>query len=532
MFPSRPRVGLAMQWSAMEGKRPRFSRCDDVRSARGLLRQTNGRLGPRNPHSHRNRSAPDRTSGAGLCSFFERNDVTITRNFSVSAAVGALRFGRPGCRASQGLTLPAARPSPGGWFPKPSRPLWELFLIEGFGGSGWVAILRVHHAGIDGQSGQVLAEALMDVSPQPRTVTPPRVKRSGGLGGRNLGVGELLALGLKNVVIQAVQLVRGAPKIVRSLSGTGQVMRAALPRIPGLSAKDEDGKTRAGVPRTRFNTSVTNQRAWAGRSIPLADVKRVAKASGSTVNDVILTICGAAMRKYMLAGNELPERSLVALMPVSTREAGDKDMSNKVSVAPIRLHTDDADILQQLREIHADTSSVKDVMGRNRGGIPSDLPIIGMPWLMSSMISLMGRLKLANVLPLMGNLVITNVMTSPVPLYLCGARLVTYLPVLILMHGQALGIAIHSYAGSVDFGVVGCRRAMPDVEEIAQLIVDSLAELDRALAAPRVAAAPATVGPAVVQLVPSAAKKPARTRAAVTRSHKPARARQGHGVAG
>ena len=363
-----------------------------------------------------------------------------------------------------------------------SRPLWEITLIEGLEGGKWAALVKVHHAGVDGQSGALLNAALMDVVPQPREVVPPRSRRRRGRRASELGGAELLAIGVKNLGVQFVGLVRGLPKIVKTLSRQSQVMRASMPSLPSLRGGKSKGGSE-GVPRTPFNVSVTNARVWARAKLPLADVKRVAKLVGCSVNDVLFAVTGAGLRKYLLDGNELPERSLVAMMPVSTREAGDTEMSNKVSMAPVRLHTEMGDPLAQLLAIAADTRSIKTTLSQDRGGIPTDLPVIGMPWLMSGMIDLVGRLNLAESLPLMGNLVISNFVAATTPMYLCGARVESFSPVLILMHGQALGLAMQTYHDTIEIGATGCRRAMPDVGEIVDNMVAAFADLERAAAA-------------------------------------------------
>ncbi len=364
-----------------------------------------------------------------------------------------------------------------------SRPLWEITLIEGLEGGKWAALVKVHHAGVDGQSGSVLNAALMDVVPEPREVKPPRARRRRGRGASELGGAELLGIGLKNFGGQIVGLVRGLPKIVKTLSRQSQVMRAVMPGLPSLRGKQGAEGKKDGVPRTPFNVSVTNARVWARAKLPLADVKRVSKSLGCSVNDVLFAVTGAALRRYLMDGNELPDRSLVAMMPVSTREAGDTDMSNKVSMAPVRLHTELGDPLAQLLAIAADTRSIKTTLSQDRGGIPTDLPVIGMPWLMSGMIDLMGRLNLAESMPLMGNLVISNFVAATTPMYLCGARIESFSPVLILMHGQALGLAMQTYFDTIEIGATGCRRAMPDVDEIVDNMVAAFADLDQAAAA-------------------------------------------------
>ncbi len=341
-----------------------------------------------------------------------------------------------------------------------TRPLWELLLVSGFKGRGWVAILKVHHAGIDGQSGQVLIEALFDASARPRKVTAPPAARRRGRAPHELRGSGMLARGLGHTAAQTARLARRLPQLLRAAAGLGRVM-SALP-----------------APRTPFNASVTRERVWAGCSIPLTRVRRIARACGVTVNDVVLAICGGALRAYLLPGGQLPDRSLIALMPVSTRQPGDLEMSNRVLIAPVRLHTDRKDPLRQLQDIRIDTARIKQELSGSRGGVPLDPPIIGLPWLTSGVVGIMGRFNKA--LPLAGNLVITNVMTSPTALYLCGARLATYLPALVLMHGQALGIAIHTYAGSIEVGIIACPRSAPDVDRIATLIVEASVRLARA----------------------------------------------------
>lgn len=398
-----------------------------------------------------------------------------------------------------------------------SRPLWEITLIEGLEGGKWAALVKVHHAGVDGQSGALINAALMDVVAEPREVVPPRSRRRRGRRASELGGAELLAIGMKNFGVQLVEVVRGLPKIVKTLSRQSQVMRASMPSLPSLRGGKRKGGGE-GVPRTPFNVSVTNARVWARAKLPLADVKRVSKLVGCSVNDVLFAVTGAGLRKYLLDGNELPERSLVAMMPVSTREAGDKEMSNKVSMAPVRLHTELSDPLAQLLAIAADTRSIKTTLSQDRGGIPTDLPVIGMPWLMSGMIDLVGRLHLAESLPLMGNLVISNFVAATTPMYLCGARIESFSPVLILMHGQALGLAMQTYHDTIEIGATGCRRAMPDVDEIVDNMVAAFAELERAAAS--------HVPLALVDDT-KAAGKPQRVRAAkravVKRSTPPAR---------
>ena len=364
-----------------------------------------------------------------------------------------------------------------------SRPLWEIVLIEGLAVGQWAALVRVHHAGVDGQSGALLNAALMDLQPQPRKVAAPRARRSRGARATDPDGADLLGIGVRNLADQVVELVRGMPRIARALSRQAQVMGAVMPRAGGMRGKRSTGGEREGVPRTPFNVSVTNARVWARTRLALAEVRQLARTAGCSINDVLFAVTGAALRTYLLDGNELPARSLVALMPMSTRQEGDRDMSNKVSMVPVRLHTEQADPLAQLLAIAADTRSIKDTLNQDRAGIPSDLPVVGMPWLMSGVVNLVGRLNLAETLPLPGNLVISNFVASTEPLYFCGARVLSFSPALVLMHGLALGLAMQTYHASIEIGATGCRRGMREVDEIVEDIDAAFTALQAAVAA-------------------------------------------------
>ena len=115
--------------------------------------------------------------------------------------------------------------------------------------------------------------------------------------------------------------------------------------------------------------------------------------------------------------------------------------------------------------------------------MPTDFPSIGVPWLLPSVVALVGKLHLADRLPPIANVVVSNVALSPVPLYVAGAQLMSYWPMLILMHGMGLGLATHSYAGSMEWGVLGCRQSLPDVDDFADDLLASFAELLAAVVA-------------------------------------------------
>ena len=260
-------------------------------------------------------------------------------------------------------------------------------------------------------------------------------------------------------------------------------------------------------PKTAFNVSITNQRVFAGQSLPLTDAKTIGKRMGVTLNDVVMCLCSGALRRYLDERDGIPKKPLLAGVPVSLREAGNTDMNNQATVMVVNLHTDIADPVERLRAIHASSTEAKQLTGSMKAVIPMDFPSFGAPWLMTGLASMLGRTKLASALPPVTNLVISNVPGSPVPLYLAGARLATYFPVSIPAHGMALNLTVQSYNGSLEFGLTACRKAVPDVRDIAGHLAD---ELD-ALVSAMPTAAQTTIEATTEQRTP--ARKAAATKA-------------------
>jgi hypothetical protein len=169
--------------------------------------------------------------------------------------------------------------------------------------------------------------------------------------------------------------------------------------------------------------------------------------------------------------NALPDEPLQAGVPASLREPGDKSMNNQVTMVRISLATDIADPAKRLDAIRNSALESKETLGRVKGIIATDFPMIGSPWIMSGFAMLYGRSNLADRMPPFSNVVISNVPGPQKTLYVAGAKMVSYFPVSIPYHGNALNITVQSYAGSMDFGLTACRRAMPQ-SELYALIKD------------------------------------------------------------
>ena len=363
-----------------------------------------------------------------------------------------------------------------------SRPLWEFHVIEGLrtppdapAGTRHVGFYaKVHHASLDGASALVLANAMLDVTLVPREVR--RAPDDDVPTADAYSAAELAGAGLRHLGGQVLELGRALPTIARTA--------AKLLRPPSGAARGaSSGAPRLSLPahwfgpRTALNANITHQRAFASVSIPLGEARRVAKAHGASLNEVVLAICSGALRHRLAAAHALPAKPLLAAVPVSLREAGNTQMNTQASMMRISLASDVADPLARLRAIHAASASAKALTSSVKSVLPTDFPSLGAPWLLSGLAALYGRSRLAERMPPIANVTISNVPGSPVPLYLAGAKMLTYYPASIAIHGIALNITVESYNGSLDFGLTACRKAMPDLADLAHDMLSAHREL-------------------------------------------------------
>jgi diacylglycerol O-acyltransferase len=346
-----------------------------------------------------------------------------------------------------------------------SRPLWRFHVIEGLKDGQLAFYTKVHHATLDGASGVVLAQALLDLAPSPRTVAPAR-RRSA----QEPGLVALVGTAFKVSGTQTFNLVRQLPAM-------GRVALQLLKGNTGFSRNLSFG------PRTDFNRVIDSGRSFATASLPLADVQRLAGAHGVTLNDLVLALVSGALRDYLKPRGGIPAKSLVAAMPVSLREAGNTEATTLATMTLTSLATDVADPLDRLHAVQASARAAKEVTRQLKGVMPTDFPSLGLPWLLSAAAGIYGRTSLANRLPPIANVVVSNVPGPGAPLYLAGARLLTYWPVSIVEHGLGLNITLQSYAGSLDFGIIAARVGIPDARPLARGLLQAFDQLQKASSA-------------------------------------------------
>ena len=215
-----------------------------------------------------------------------------------------------------------------------SRPLWEIYVIEGLQNGQIGYYNKIHHSGIDGKAGTELANVLYELTPEPRVFEPPARRQTGSY---QLGITEMFEAGLRNAATQYAKLAQMWPK-------AAEVMNDLAGAATRLADRSQGGAQNVRpAPRTLFNVGITNQRSFAGMQIPLADMKALAKCHGATLNDIVMAVCAGGVRKFLEVRTALPDEPLQAGVPASLREPGDKSMNNQVTMVRISLATDIAD---------------------------------------------------------------------------------------------------------------------------------------------------------------------------------------------
>lgn len=343
-----------------------------------------------------------------------------------------------------------------------ARPLWEYTIIEGLRSGHVVLYAKAHHACLDGMASQRMLDTFYSDSPEStlpesQLEEPEPEPRSR----------ELLRDSYSHLRKQRRIALRSLPDVARSALKLGR--RALEGRLPSTA------------PRTRFDVEVTDRRRFAITSLSLRRVKRVAKASGVTVNDVVMSICGGALRRYLSAKGELPDDPLIGFAPVSLRAKDDTELNNQVFGMLTPLATNVADPVERLQAVHAGAADAKGLLDDLRGAISGDLAFPGAPGLMRGVFGAMSALHLPERMPQLFNVTISNVPGLQKPLYVSGARLVGQYPMSIVQHGCALNITVMGIQDALDFGLVGCARAVPDIDVLCAHLSDAFAELEEAV---------------------------------------------------
>ncbi|MBT8085634.1 MAG: wax ester/triacylglycerol synthase family O-acyltransferase [Woeseia sp.] len=349
------------------------------------------------------------------------------------------------------------------------KPLWEAWVIEGLDNvegmpkDSFALLLKIHHAAIDGVSGAQIAEAIHDLAADseaevaPKEWSPERIPT---------GV-ELLTRSVARTVASPIKMgklvARSAPSLLKVAGGlwTRQL------KLP------------IRVPRTRFNGNVSSHRVFDGRVFDLDKIKAIKNSvPGTTVNDVVVGICGGALRRYLESRDELPDTSLVAMAPMSVRAQDQMaDAGNLVTAMSLPVRSDIADPLRRLMAISEESQQAKRMahtMGPRLGADAAEF----LPSTMSGMFARMyANARLSERMPPLFNTVITNIPGVGVPLYSMGSRLVASWGLGPIYHGLGLFQPVVSYNGTITISAIADRDMMPDpafYSECLQIAFDEL----------------------------------------------------------
>lgn len=354
-------------------------------------------------------------------------------------------------------------------------PLWSFTFVEGVDTiagipAGSVALIaKVHHAATDGLSGGEMLGALLDMAQDapsgPAAVDwhPPP------------------APGTVTLLEQAARELLQTPANVLDFAVAAARSAVVLPFVPHVAGVDALPWMYT-APHTSLNAPVSARRTWDCLPLSLARVKAVKNAAGVSVNDVALAVCAGAIRRYLLAKDDLPEQALIAMVPISTRAPAAREaMGNQVSAILVKLATEEADPLVRLERIRAEACQGKannramDAQGLVDGFqlVPYGLGIMGL--------RLYTATKITRYINPIFNCIITNIPGSTEPLYMAGAPMLANMGLTPIFDAVALVITIFSYGGTLTFSVTACPELMPDIDSFVRYLSDALTELECAL---------------------------------------------------
>jgi diacylglycerol O-acyltransferase / wax synthase len=340
------------------------------------------------------------------------------------------------------------------------RPLWEMWLVDNVSGRRFALLSKVHHALWDGVTGADLHAVLLDASPEPEVV-----KTENWMPRPEPTKAQLLADGVRKRMTEPLMTLRGARTAMRDPA-------AALERTRELATGALASMSTAAqpAPKSPLNVQIGSRRRYELVRAQLADFRAIATMFGTTINDVVLAVVAGALRRWLEARGAQPY-DLRAMVPVSVRKRSQRGIpGNKLSMFLVPLPVALADPVRRLMDVHATMARQKRSKQTQATDMVTEFGSFAPPQLVAGLTRLqsVGR---------MFNLVASNIPGPQFPLYLLGRRLVDLFPQAPLAANQALSIAVMSYDGTMGFGLLADRDALPDVDVIAQGIDRSIREL-------------------------------------------------------
>jgi WS/DGAT/MGAT family acyltransferase len=342
------------------------------------------------------------------------------------------------------------------------KPLWEIWVVEGLAGRRFAVVTKTHHCMIDGVSGVDLASILLDVD---RKTAPPEA-----LSPRKLrpapGTAEMVAEALREFLQRPFDLAREAASPATEGRGALKEILGGLGPLLGIGALGP-------APPSSLNRMVSRGRRWEMLAVDLADVKRVRSVFGGTVNDVVLAVMAGALRKLLLGRKETPTEELRVLVPVSVRSPeAHGTLGNQVAAVFCPLPVDEPDPAARLRKVSLAMGDLKE----SRQAVGALALTRFAEFAPPTLAAFSARLQ--TVAPWF-NIVVTNIPGPQCPLYLLGRRLLACHPAVPLTDVTTISIALLSYDGAIDIGLLGDDENATDLPVLTRAIPQELADLTK-----------------------------------------------------
>jgi len=346
------------------------------------------------------------------------------------------------------------------------RPLWEAHVIEGLRDGRVAMYTKTHHALVDGVSAMRLLASVLSTDPDERDMPAPWAMRGGRPPKRQS------ELSLSEVPMTALRTALGITSEAAGMPG-------ALVKTLTKSLKNETSALSLYAPRTIFNQPITGSRRFAAQDWPIERLRAIGKATGTTLNDVVIAMCSGALRTYLIELDALPEAPMVAMVPVGLNakqsQVASSEGGNAVGAVMVQMATDQADPAKRLKSIHR---SMKD----GKEGLSSMTPvqILAMSAIGQAPAILTPMLRMQGIIRPPYNVIISNVPGPRTTHYWNGAQLTGTYPLSIPINGMALNITCTSYDGQMAFGLTGCRRTVPHLQRLLTYLDDEIAALEKA----------------------------------------------------
>lgn len=353
------------------------------------------------------------------------------------------------------------------------RPLWEAHLIEGLADGRVAMYTKIHHGLVDGISAMRLMASTMSSDPDERGMAAPWAARAVRTKKRDTDTPAT------DAAATLASLPGDALRTAIGVTAEAAGMPGALIKTLSKGVRNETSTLSLHTPKTMFNRNITSARRFAAQDWPIERIRAIGKATGTTINDVVLAMCGGAIRTYLLEHDALPDTPLVAMVPIGLKakesHLPSAEGGNAVGAVMARLGTDLADPADRLKAVN---KSMKD--GKDALKSLTPVQILAMSAIGQAPAVLGPALRLQGIVRSPYNLIISNVPGPRTTQYWNGAKLVGNYPLSIPINGMALNITCTSYDGNMDFGLTGCRRTVPHLQRLLTFLDDEVAALEKA----------------------------------------------------